>query len=85
LDRRFETTRLEFLDRDDIYDRVKGSVINSLDRFSERVNEKLVRLVFENLEDAESPRVLELGAGARQAFAGAPGTLPKGQSHGYRH
>lgn len=65
LDRRFETTRLEFLDRNDIDQRVKRSVVGSLQRFGERFgyNDKFARHVLENAEDFCSPRILELGAG----------------------
>jgi ubiquinone/menaquinone biosynthesis C-methylase UbiE len=53
------------LDRNDIDQRVKQSVVRSLQGFGERLgyNEKFARLVLENVEDVDSPRILELGAG----------------------
>lgn len=65
LDRRLQTDRLEYLDRDDVADRVKQQVIRSLDwmgrvlRDHERIADRALRLV----EDIPEPKILELGAG----------------------
>ncbi len=64
LDRRLQTDRLEYLDRDDVDDR-KRSIIRSLDR-GERVfgiHRRLARIVLDEVTDVRDPRILELGAG----------------------
>lgn len=65
LDRKFQTTRLEFLDREDIDPKVKQSVVRSLKKFGERngYNQKFARFALEQVRDVDSPRILELGAG----------------------
>ncbi|MFI2229185.1 class I SAM-dependent methyltransferase [Nocardia testacea] len=65
LDRQFETERLEFLDRDDVDDRVKRSVVRSLDHISAklRYNEKFAQLALQQVADIPHPKILELGAG----------------------
>ncbi|MFI9535479.1 class I SAM-dependent methyltransferase [Nocardia fusca] len=65
LDRRLETERLEFLDRDDIDERVKRSVVRSLDDISTklRFHEKFAQLALREVADIPAPRILELGAG----------------------
>lgn len=65
LDRLLETDRLEYLDRDDVDERVKRSVIGALDwtgRFFKN-HEKFAALALELLADTADPRILELGAG----------------------
>lgn len=65
LDRRLQTDRLEYLDRDDVDERVKRQVIRSLDwmgrllRDHERIADRALRLV----ADIPAPNILELGAG----------------------
>ncbi|AQT81152.1 SAM-dependent methyltransferase [Mycolicibacterium litorale] len=65
LDRRLQTDRLEYLDRDDVADRVKHQVIRSLDwmgrvlRDHQRIADRALRLV----ADVAEPEILELGAG----------------------
>jgi hypothetical protein len=65
LDRRLQTDRLAYLDRDDVDDRIKRKVIGSLYRM-ERVYrdldhqaERTLKLVADN----PNPKILELGAG----------------------
>jgi ubiquinone/menaquinone biosynthesis C-methylase UbiE len=66
LDRRLQTNRLEYLDRDDVDD-LKRRVIRSLDRNGRRrwigVNKRLARIVLGEVADIPSPKILELGAG----------------------
>ncbi|QLL07795.1 class I SAM-dependent methyltransferase [Mycobacterium vicinigordonae] len=66
LDRRLQTDRLEYLDRDDVDDR-KDKVVRALDRAGGRrwigVHEKCARLAMREVAGIESPRILELGAG----------------------
>lgn len=64
LDRRLETDRLEYLDRDDVDDR-KRKIIRSLDR-GERffgIHRKLARIVLDEVTDVREPKILELGSG----------------------
>ncbi|MEB4209833.1 class I SAM-dependent methyltransferase [Mycobacterium sp. 94-17] len=66
LDRRLQTERLEYLDRDDVDDR-KHKVVRSLDRAGRRrfmgAHEKLARIALAEVADVPSPKILELGAG----------------------
>lgn len=65
LDRRLQTDRLEYLDRDDVDD-LKRRVIAALDRAERRrsrAHEGLARMVLAEVEDVPSPAILELGAG----------------------
>ncbi len=66
LDRRLQTDRLEYLDRDDVDD-LKYKVMHSLDRAGRRrrigVHEKCARLALREVADVRSPKILELGAG----------------------
>ena len=66
LDRRLQTTRLEYLDRDDV-DELKRKVVDSLDRGGRRrrlgIYEKCARIVLEEVGDIPSPKILELGSG----------------------
>lgn len=65
LDRLLETDRLEYLDRDDIDDNVKRSIITTLDQVGAffRVHDRNAELVLDQLADVVDPRILELGAG----------------------
>lgn len=65
LDRRLQTDRPEYLDRDDVDDRVKRQVIRSLDWMGRilRDHEHLAALALQMVADIPAPRILELGAG----------------------
>lgn len=66
LDRRLQTDRLEYLDRDDVDD-LKRKVMDSLDRAGGRrrigIHEKCARMVLREVADVPAPKILELGAG----------------------
>lgn len=66
LDRRLQTDRLEYLDRDDVDD-LKRKVMCSLDRAGRRrwigIHEKCARMVLREVADVGTPKILELGAG----------------------
>jgi len=66
LDRRLQTDRLEYLDRDDVDD-LKQKVVRSLDRAGRRrllgAHQKLAKMVLAQVPDVPSPKILELGAG----------------------
>ena len=66
LDRRLQTNRLEYLDRDDVDD-LKQKVVRSLDRAGRRrffgAHAKLAKMVLDEVADVPSPKILELGAG----------------------
>ncbi|WP_101947571.1 methyltransferase domain-containing protein [Mycobacterium sp. 3519A] len=66
LDRRLQTDRLEYLDRDDVDD-LRAKVIRSLDRGGQRrwvgTYEKIARMALAEVADIPSPTILELGAG----------------------
>ncbi|OBG84439.1 methyltransferase type 11 [Mycobacterium sp. E802] len=66
LDRRLQTKRLEYLDRDDVDD-LKRTVMDSLDRAGRRrwigVHEKCARFALREVADVHAPKILELGAG----------------------
>jgi ubiquinone/menaquinone biosynthesis C-methylase UbiE len=66
LDRRLQTNRLEYLDRDDVDD-LKQKVVRSLDRSGRRrffgAHEKLARMTLSEVADIPSPKILELGCG----------------------
>jgi ubiquinone/menaquinone biosynthesis C-methylase UbiE len=66
LDRRLQTSRLEYLDRDDV-DNLKRKVVLALDRGGRRrrfgVYEKCARIALDEVADVPSPKILELGAG----------------------
>lgn len=66
LDRRLQTNRLEYLDRDDV-DHLKGKVMAALDRAGRRrwigIHGKCARMVLDEVADVPSPKILELGAG----------------------
>jgi ubiquinone/menaquinone biosynthesis C-methylase UbiE len=64
LDRRLQTDRLEYLDRDDVDD-LKRRVVRSLDR-SERIfgtHKKFARIALDEVADVPDPKILELGSG----------------------
>jgi SAM-dependent methyltransferase len=65
LDRLLETDCLEYLDRDDVDEKVKRSVVRALawtgDVFKN--HEKFARLALDEIADVPDPRILELGAG----------------------
>ena len=65
LDRRLQTDRLEYLDRDDVNERVKRQVIWSLDWMGRllRDNQHLAARALPLIADVDEPRILELGAG----------------------
>lgn len=66
LDRRLQTDRLEYLDRDDVDD-LKRKVMQSLDRAGRRrwigIHEKCARMAIREVSDVDCPKILELGAG----------------------
>jgi ubiquinone/menaquinone biosynthesis C-methylase UbiE len=65
LDRRLETKCQEYLDRDGVDDRLKRSVVKSLEWTGEffRNHEKFARIVLDELADVPDPKILELGSG----------------------
>ncbi len=65
LDRRLQTDRLEYLDRDDVGERTKRQVIRSLDRMGRilRDHARIAALALDLLADIPEPQILELGAG----------------------
>ncbi len=64
LDRRLQTNRLEYLDRDDVDD-LKRRVVRSLDRFGRLFGQhkKFARVVLGEVANIPSPKILELGCG----------------------
>ena len=66
LDRRLQTNRLEYLDRDDVDD-LKRKVVRSLDRGGRRrwlgTYEKIARMALGEVAAVASPKILELGSG----------------------
>ncbi|ORB11881.1 class I SAM-dependent methyltransferase [Mycobacterium noviomagense] len=64
LDRRLQTRRLEYLDRDDVEHR-KRAVVRSLDRFGRFFghHERFARLALDDVADVPDPKILELGSG----------------------
>lgn len=65
LDRLLETSRLEYLDRDDIDDSVKRRVIGALD-WTGRVfghHRRFAEIALAEIADVPDPQILELGAG----------------------
>ncbi|MEV3905044.1 class I SAM-dependent methyltransferase [Mycobacterium sp. NPDC050551] len=64
LDRRMQTDRLEYLDRDDADDR-KRRVIRALDRGEKRLGQHdlMAGIVLDEIRGIPDPRILELGAG----------------------
>ncbi|OHU78833.1 hypothetical protein BKG84_10935 [Mycobacteroides chelonae] len=64
LDTRLQTDRLEFLDRDDVPDRIKQQVVRALDELGRRtrLNEKFAHLALQQVEAVSNPKILELGS-----------------------
>jgi ubiquinone/menaquinone biosynthesis C-methylase UbiE len=66
LDRRLQTDRLEYLDRDDVDD-LKRKVIQALDRSGRRrwigIHGRSARMALREVTDVPSPKILELGSG----------------------
>jgi SAM-dependent methyltransferase len=65
LDRKLETGRPEYLDRDDIDDRIKRQVIGSLDFFGQLFgnHEMFAEIALREVADVADPKILELGSG----------------------
>ncbi|MDX1885897.1 class I SAM-dependent methyltransferase [Mycolicibacterium sp. 120270] len=65
LDRLLQTDRLEYLDRDDVEESKKRSVIRALEWTGEAFGntEKFARIALEEVADVPDPKILELGAG----------------------
>ena len=65
LDRLLQTDRLEYLDRDDVDEQKKRSVIRALEWTGEFFGntEKFARIALDEVADVPDPRILELGAG----------------------
>ncbi len=65
LDRLLETDRLEYLDRDDVEESVKRSVIRALEWTGEFFGntEKFAKIALDAVADVADPKILELGAG----------------------
>jgi SAM-dependent methyltransferase len=65
LDRRLQTDCPEYLDRDDVDDRIKRQVIRSLERLGSlfKDHEKFARLALDEVADVADPKILELGSG----------------------
>src|SRR3954466_6120895 len=65
LDRLMQTDRPEYLDRDDVDDGIKRSVIRALEWTGEFFGntEKFGRIVLDEVADVPAPKILELGSG----------------------
>ena len=65
LDRLLQTDRPEYLDREDVDERVKHGVISTLERLGSLVGDhrRNARLVLEQVAGVADPAILELGAG----------------------
>ncbi|RDH75811.1 class I SAM-dependent methyltransferase [Mycolicibacterium moriokaense] len=65
IDRWLQTDRLEYLDRDDIDEKKKRSVIRGLEWTGEAFGqtEKFARIALDEVADVPDPKILELGAG----------------------
>ncbi|TGD90055.1 class I SAM-dependent methyltransferase [Mycolicibacterium sp. CH28] len=65
LDRLLETGCPEYLDRDDVDDAVKSSIVSALDRIGTVFGEhdRNAELVLREVAEVPDPRILELGAG----------------------
>jgi phospholipid N-methyltransferase len=65
LDRLLQTDRPEYLDRDDVDDGIKRSVIRALEWTGEFFGntEKFARIVLDEVADVPDPKIIELGAG----------------------
>src|SRR5690349_18013224 len=65
LDRQLQTDRSEYLDRDDVDDNTKRSVIRALECAGEFFGntEKFAQIVVDEVADVLWPKILELGSG----------------------
>ena len=65
LDRLLETDRLEYLDRDDVSDDVKRSVVRALEWAGEFFGhtDTFAQITMDEVADVADPKILELGAG----------------------
>lgn len=65
LDRLLQTNRLEYLDRDDIEDKVKQQIIRALERMGKllKETERNARLALNEVACIADPQILELGSG----------------------
>ncbi|MBE1550291.1 SAM-dependent methyltransferase [Mycobacterium sp. OAS707] len=65
LDRLLQTDRSEYLDRDDVDDKTKRSVIRALEWAGEFFGntEKFAQIVLDEVADVPDPKILELGSG----------------------
>jgi ubiquinone/menaquinone biosynthesis C-methylase UbiE len=65
LDRRLETRCQEYLDRDDVAERIKHSVVRSLEWTGDvfKNHERFAHIALEEIADVPDPKILELGAG----------------------
>ena len=65
LDRLLQTDRPEYLDRDDVDDKVKRGIVATLDRVGSLFGEhdRNAELVLNEVADVADPKILELGAG----------------------
>ena len=65
IDRLLQTDRLEYLDREDVDESKKRSVIRALEWTGEAFgqNEKFAKIALDEVADVPDPRILELGAG----------------------
>ncbi len=65
LDRRLQTNCREYLDRDDVDERIKRSVVRSLEWTGEvfKNHERFAHIALDELADVPDPKILELGAG----------------------
>src|SRR6201997_2207978 len=63
LDRRLQTDRLEYLDRDDVDD-LKRRVVRSLDRGGRIIgrHKKFARIALDQVDDVPNPNIVELGS-----------------------
>lgn len=64
LDRKLQTDRLEYLDRDDVEDK-KRALLRSLDYLGRLFgqHERFARAAFEEVRDVPKAKILELGSG----------------------
>jgi ubiquinone/menaquinone biosynthesis C-methylase UbiE len=65
LDRRLQTDRPEYLDRDDVDEKVKSGIVRALDRMGSlfREHQNNAKVVLREVADVADPVLLELGAG----------------------
>src|SRR5690349_8634347 len=65
VDRLLQTDRLEYLDRDDVDEKKKRSVIRALEWTGEVFGntEKFAKIALDEVADVPDPKILELGAG----------------------